>query len=276
MRSTRMTLEEGQQLAIQAGAEDGPSQRPAHGPELLQRKGRLLDLTRPIFEGMPMWFGHQKTFISVNQDHETFRKLWKTNQGFYARNLLISEHCGSHTDAIVEYDEGGPTLTETPLEYYWGEAVVLDLSDVEFQDPDPDGRGYATEEVVQRAEEKLNAAGEEICPGDIVFGWFDYGDRWFPEQKFIDEFPGFSWDGAEYLAKKGIVNLGTDCPGIDNSLDPEFSAHMVCKKYGLVNTENIARLGDLVNRRFTFFGLPLNIDGGTGSPIRAVAWLPEG
>lgn len=49
---------------------------------------------------------------------------------------------------------------------------------------------------------------------------------------------------------------------------------MVCKKYGIVNTENVARLGELVNKRFMFFGLPLHIQGGTGSPIRAVAWFP--
>jgi kynurenine formamidase len=88
------------------------------------------------------------------------------------------------------------------------------------------------------------------------------------------EYPGVSWDGAEYLARKGVVNIGTDCPGIDNSHDPEFSGHMVCKKYGIVNTENLANLGELVWRRFQFFGLPLHIQGGTGSPIRAIAWFP--
>jgi len=107
-----------------------------------------------------------------------------------------------------------------------------------------------------------------------VLSWFDYGDRTFPSQEFIDDFPGFSWDGAEYLAQKGVVNIGTDCAGIDNSLDGEFSAHMVCKKYGIVNTENLTRLGELVNTRFQFFGLPLHIRGGTGSPIRAVAYYP--
>jgi len=50
---------------------------------------------------------------------------------------------------------------------------------------------------------------------------------------------------------------------------------MACKAYGLVNTENLGNLGAVVNRRFQFFGLPLNIEGGTGSPIRAVAWFPE-
>jgi kynurenine formamidase len=49
---------------------------------------------------------------------------------------------------------------------------------------------------------------------------------------------------------------------------------MVCKKYGIVNTENMANLGQLVNQRFQFFGLPLHIKGGTGSPIRAIAWFP--
>lgn len=248
---------------------------PVLGEHLLARPGRIIDLTRPLYEGMPMWFGHQKMFIFTNQDYDGFKRTWKTNAGFYARNLLMSEHTGSHTDAVNEYDPDGAAIDELPLSFYWGEAVCLDLSEAKFQKPDPEGRGYATEDVVRRAEEKLEAAGESIKPGDIVFGWFDYGDRTFPSQEFIDDFPGFSWDGAEYLAKKGVVNLGTDCAGVDNSLDVEFSAHMVCKKYGIVNTENLTRLGELVNTRFLFFGLPLHIQGGTGSPIRAIAYYPE-
>ena len=81
-------------------------------------------------------------------------------------------------------------------------------------------------------------------------------------------------DAAEYLAKKGVVNIGTDCVALDNSLDTQFSTHMLCKKYGTVNTESLANLGRLINRRFMYFGLPLNLPGGTGSPIRAFAYLP--
>jgi kynurenine formamidase len=271
-----MSIQDGQERALRVEAEPGPGRAPANGPHLLDRPGRTVDLTRPIYEGMPMWFGHQKTYISVNQDHETFKALWGTDVGFYARHLTISEHCGTHTDALVEYDPSGPSLTETPLEFYYGSAVCLDLSEAQFCDPDPEGRGYATEEVVRRAEAKLEAAGESIRGGDIVLGWFDYGDRHFPTKRFITECPGYSFDGAEYLAQKGVVNIGTDCVGIDNMLDDKFSAHMVCRKYGIVNTENLANLGELVNRRFQFFGLPLRIEGGTGSPIRAIAWFPEG
>jgi kynurenine formamidase len=270
----QMSFSEAVAAAKAMAFEPGPNAFPAGGTELLKRRGRVLDLTRPVFEGMPQWFGHQKTFTFMNQDHEGFRRLWKTDPGFAARNLLISEHCGTHTDAIYEYDPEGPTLDRQSLEFHWGEALVLDVSEVKFQNPDPEGKGYATEEVLRRAEERLAEHGEEIKSGDIVFLWFDYGDRAYPSEQFMDEFPGISWDGAEYLAKKGVVNIGTDCAGIDNTLDVQFAGHMVCKKYGIVNTESLANLDQLLNQRFIFFGLPLNLRDGTGSPIRAIAWFP--
>lgn len=270
------TLESAGARAREVASEPGPDSCPRLGQELFARSGRVVDLTRPIYEGMPEWHGHQRTFIFANQDYEGFRKRWKTHVGFYARNLIISEHAGTHTDAVVEYLEGGPALDESPLEYYWGSAVCLDLSDVEFSNPDPDGRGFATEERIKAAEAKLAVAGEEIRPGDIVLLWYDWGDRIFPQPRFMEEWPGLSFDGGAYLADKGVVNIGTDCAGVDNSTDDNCSGHMVCRHYGIVNTEALTNLDQLVNQRFWFFGLPLNIRGGTGSPIRAIAWFPHG
>lgn len=267
-------LAQGANAAKQIATSPGPGRFPVLGGDLLHRSGTLIDLSRPIFEGMPLWFGHQKTFIVTNQDHDGFRRIWKTDAGFKARNLIISEHAGTHVDAILEYDADGPSIDRMPLEFFWGEAVCLDLSEVRFQHPDPEGLGYATEAVVRRAESALSDNGESIRPGDTVLCWFDYGDRTYPDQTYTDEYPGMSFDGAEYLARKGVVNIGTDCIALDNSLDEQFSTHMVCKQYGIVNTESLANLGQLVNRRFLYFGLPLNIVGGTGSPIRAFAWLP--
>ena len=254
--------------------ESGPGKFPKLGDHLLERRGEVIDLTRPMFEGMPMWFGHQKFFIVTNQDYEGFRRTWKTDPGFYARNLIMSEHTGTHTDGINEWDPDGPGVDGVPLSFYWGEAVCLDMSHVKFKDPDPDGEGYATTEAIQLAEAELARNGEEIRPGDICLLWFDCGDRLFPQQEFLEQYPGVSWDGAEYLANKGVVNIGTDCVGIDNALDVQFSGHMVCKKYGITNTENLAHLDKIANKRVLFFGLPLFIEGGTGSPIRAFAWVP--
>jgi kynurenine formamidase len=54
-----------------------------------------------------------------------------------------------------------------------------------------------------------------------------------------------------------------------------FPVHMMCRANGITHYENLCNLDQLVNRRFTFFGFPLRIRGGTGSPVRAVAILDE-
>ncbi|WP_442929096.1 cyclase family protein [Mycobacterium sp. MS1601] len=112
-----------------------------------------------------MWFGHQKTFTPTNQDHEGFKRQHHTEIGFYARNLIISEHAGTHTDATIEYDPAGLPIDQLALEMYYGSAVCLDLSEAQFVDPDPDYRGWATEDVVRRAEAKLEAAGRRFAAG---------------------------------------------------------------------------------------------------------------
>ena len=42
-----------------------------------------------------------------------------------------------------------------------------------------------------------------------------------------------------------------------------------------MNTEVLANLDQLCGKRFYYVGLPLKLRDGTGSPIRAIAWLPE-
>jgi kynurenine formamidase len=237
---------------------------PRGGADLLRRdRIKLIDLSRDIFEGMPLWPGHQLPFMMVNQTHEGFKKRWETNFGFEAHNWLMSEHTGTHTDAIVEYSPGGASLDEMPLEYYYGEAVCLDVSNVRHPD-------YMTPEVLERAERE---GGEAIQHGDTVLLYSGHGDRTYPSKEFINVYSGLSRDGAVWLAEKGVVNIGIDSLAIDHSDDMEFSGHAVCAAYQIVNTENLTNLDQLVGKRFVYIGLPLHFREGTGSPVRAVAWL---
>ena len=68
----------------------------------------------------------------------------------------------------------------------------------------------------------------------------------------------------------GVVNIGIDQVAIDHC-DDDGIAHIVCKEYQIVNTEGLRNLDQVVNLRFEFYGLPLLIRAGTGSPIRAIA-----
>src|SRR4051812_22451606 len=107
---------------------------PRVGAEALERRVRVLDLTRELYEGMPIWPGHQRPFAMTNQTYEGFVERWGTKVGFEAHNWLMSEHTGTHTDAISEYDPRGASLDGTPLEYYYGDAICLDVSSVRYPD----------------------------------------------------------------------------------------------------------------------------------------------
>lgn len=236
---------------------------PRGGAELLRkRKVQLIDLSREIFEGMPMFFAHQKPFMMVNQTHEGWKERFGHDIGFEAHNWLMSEHTGTHTDALLEYIPGGPGLDVTPLEYFYGEAVCLDVSAVRYPD-------HITPESLEEA----SARAPEIQSGDIVLLYTGHGERTYPTKDYLEPQTGLNREGALWLADRGVVNIGIDAIAIDHSDDEKFSGHRVCAEYKIVNTEGLANLDRLAGKRFLFLGLPLKFHGGTGSPIRAVAWL---
>jgi kynurenine formamidase len=51
--------------------------------------------------------------------------------------------------------------------------------------------------------------------------------------------------------------------------------HLFSRASGVTHYENLANLAEVSGRRFTFFGFPLRIRGGHGSPVRAVAMLDD-
>ena len=227
---------------------------------------RLIDLSQEIYQGMSVFPMHQPTFIMTNMTfEENMQKTGSKTLGFSARNLLISEHCGTHTDAVSEYVPDGATVDNMPLDYFWGSAVCVDLSGV------PPFNFIKARNL----QEALKNTGLTLRKGDIFLMYTAHYDRNYGTGRYQKEYSGLSYDGAAWLAEKGIVNIGVDAPSIDHPADAEFSGHFVCGKYNITNTENLCNLKALVGQRFLFFGLPLRIRGGSGSPIRAVALLEE-
>jgi kynurenine formamidase len=236
---------------------------PAKGAHLLQRRLKVIDLTGEIFEGMPMWHAHQRPFIMVNHTHAQSVERFGAIMPFEAHNILMSEHTGTHTDAIFEYDPDGPTLDQSPLEYYYGDALCLDLTHVRYP-------AELTPEVLEEAE---RATGHRLGEGDIAVLYTGHADRTLPTADYLRGYTGLRTAGAAWLAERGVVNIAIDAVSIDHADAVDDAAHVVCREYQIVNTEGLCNLSSLAGRRFTFLGLPLNIRGGTGSPIRAVALL---
>ncbi|KAB3530527.1 cyclase family protein [Alkaliphilus serpentinus] len=227
---------------------------------------KLIDLSQEIFQGMSVFPMHQPTFIMTNMTHEeNMQTTGSKALGFSARNLLISEHGGTHCDAVWEYKPSGATIENMPLEYFWGSAICIDLSHI------PPTRYIEPKDL----EQAVAKSGLKIEKGDILLMYTGHHDRHYGTDKWQTTYTGLSYAAAKWLAEAGVVNIGVDAPAIDHPDDINFSGHLVCGEYDITNTENLLNLHLLVNKRFLYFGLPLKIRGGSGSPIRAVALLEE-
>ncbi|MCL6458416.1 MAG: cyclase family protein [Gorillibacterium sp.] len=224
---------------------------------------RVIDLSQEIYQGMPVFPPHQKTMIFPNMSHEESKQ--KLGFEFATNNLLINEHGPTHSDATYEYDPNGLTIDEMPLEYFYGPAVCLDVSHVPAD-------GYITRTDLERA---LDRARLTIDKGDIVLLYTGHYERSYGTDEWLTRYGGLDYEAAEWLAKQGVVNIGVDAPSIDNPDDQRFSGHLICREYAITNTENMCNLDKVAQKRFLYFGLPLKIRKGTGSPIRAVAVFIE-
>lgn len=233
-------------------------------------KYELINLSQEIYEGMPVFGMHQKTFIMINQTHEqNMKETGSKTLGFCARNLLISEHGPTHSDAVWEYNPNGPTIDKMNLSMFWGNAICVDLSHVRYPD-------YIEIEDIEKA---LEAAELNIEKGDIFLMYTGHYNRTYAKgdiEAYKAAYTGLSYKATEWLAKKGVVNIGVDSSAIDQTPDDlDFSGHWVCGKYGMTNTENLCNLDKVAGKRFFYIGLPLRIRDGSGSPVRAAALIEK-
>lgn len=227
----------------------------------------IIDLSQPIYQGMPVYPGHVKTVIFTNPTHDETRRA-KKDFSYQCRGLLMSDHGPTHLDAFnhLTPDPSAESIDRIPLEAFFTWAVCLDVSHVGSQD-------YIRKADLQGA---LKRHGLAIEAGDAVLLWTGHYDRHYGKNnnvQWLHEYPGLDREAAEWLADAGAVNIGVDAPSIDNFKDTAYPAHRVCLERKLINTENLCNLDKVAGRRFVFCGLPLKIIDGTGSPIRAAALL---
>ncbi len=88
-------------------------------------------------------------------------------------------------------------------------------------------------------------------------------------------FPGLAPEAAEWLvADRGIVAVGIDTPSIDYGQSVDFRSHVVLYAENISGFENVANLDLLPERGSYVVALPMKIEGGSGGPLRIVAFVP--
>lgn len=260
---------------------------------------RMIDLTLTISERFPSswpthmpfqrknwnWYNRVETLNGVERD---------SKEGpYFTEWLTIDEHTGTHFDApshfIPHPDSGfenaGPagevTGEKIDLNQLMGDAVVVDVTNLTGQGA-PGESPFILPEHLENWEEKQ---GYRISNEIVLFysGW----DRFYVEGEEGKDYSynalvtksGPGWpspndETIEWLYERGVRCVGTDGVSIGASHDG-VPAHVAGLSKGMLYVENLMNLRLLPPTGTSFLFLPIKVEGASGGPGRAIAFLKK-
>lgn len=236
--------------------------------------GRWLDLSHTFSAATIYWPTSERFRLEPVFDGTT-----EKGYHYAANQFCAAEHGGTHMDAPIHFAAGAPTVDRVPLESLIAPAVVVDLSSRGLKDPD-----YLIGTGDLAGWEKTHGA---IPPGSVVLLRTGY-DRFWPDPvSYLGtaergeaavpklHFPGLAPDAARWLAEQRRIRaVGLDTASIDYGQSTHFESHQILAGRHIPIFENLARLGELPATGALAVALPMNIEGGSGAPLRIVAWVP--
>jgi len=237
--------------------------------------GKWIDLSYDFSEKTPYWptangFKLDTAFNGV------------TEAGFYysAYNFSAAEHGGTHLDAPVHFAKGMWATDEIPLEKLTGDAAVIDVSEKALKDPD-----YLITTSDIEVWEKANG---KLAEDVILFFRTGYGSFYPDAKKYLgtDEkgaaavaklhFPAIHPEASQWLvSNRKIKAVGIDVASVDFGQSKDFKTHQVLYSQNIPGFENVANLEKLPAKGAYIVALPMKIKGGSGGPLRIVAWIKE-
>lgn len=197
-------------------------------------------------------------------------------------NLTLTTHAKTHMDSPWHYgptSEGKPakTIDQIPLEWCYGDGVVLDFSHKKKGDA-------ISEQDVRQALEKI---GYRIKPFDIVLIRTDTS-RHIGEAGYENLHPGMSREATWWLIERGVKVMGIDAWGWDRPFDvmeeeyrkgvkdKYWAAHFVGREREYCHLENLINLDKIpVPFSFKVSVFPIKIKSASAAWVRAVAMIED-
>ncbi len=195
--------------------------------------------------------------------------------------LTLTSHTGTHVDAPSHYGSRGPhgrprTIDEMPLEWFWGPALVLDLTAADV--------GAAGVADLQKA---FAAAGREPEPGDLVL--LNTGAaRLAGTRDYFTHFTGLDGPAVHLLLDHGVRVIGTDAFSLDAPFTEILTryrdtgdravlwpAHFAGRDREYCQIERLAHLDALPAFGATVTCFPVRIAGAGAGWARAVAFVDD-
>jgi arylformamidase len=203
---------------------------------------KIYDISRTINPNLAVWPGD--TPFSAE-------KVLAMSRGASVNltTLTLSSHTGTHADAPYHFVNDGLTINQVPLAAYLGPATVV---------------------TVEREAGPLTPADfPNLEWSGLERLLVHSGASHKPLAEFPTEFIYPSPELAAWLGQHGVVLFGSDAPSMDDMNSKSLPGHNALHQHGIAILEGLL-LADIPDGRYELIALPLKIESGDGSPIRAI------
>lgn len=211
---------------------------------------RIVDLSHDLAPEMPLYPGTMaprfKETATIDSD------------GYREKRISLCVHSGTHVDAPAHIIKGAATLDQLPVQTYWGQASLVDVS-------------LTGKLAITLDDLLLHADAIGRYPFLLLHtGW----SRYWGSESYFSGFPALTPEAALFLVDAGVNGVGLDTPSADAMDARGLPIHHILLGAGMIVVENLTNLEGLPETGFSFACLPLKIRDADGSPVRAVAILP--
>lgn len=201
----------------------------------------IIDISRRLNPALAVWPGDTPFSLTTNLSLAQGAAVNLTT-------LTLSAHTGAHADAPWHFAAAGATIDQLDLTAYWGLAQVVSVARSEGALVAADFAAYDLT-VAPRLLVRSRASA-------------------YPVDEFLTRYVYPSPELAAYLGGLGIILYGSDAPSMDAVDAKTLSGHHALWRHGIAILEGLA-LADIPDGLYELAALPLRIDGGDGSPVRA-------
>jgi kynurenine formamidase len=227
----------------------------------------IVDLTHTINAQVPEYEPTAKPQYQAT-DIATIDK-----DGYFAREISLPEHFGTHLDAPAHFARGLWTVDQIPPERMLAPLVVLDVTAGPKSDPDY----QVSVEDVARWEHSHG----QIPENAVAIANTGWDSRWNSAHEYrnadakgVMHFPGYSLEAAKFLVEgRHVLGLGIDTLSIDYGPSKEFPVHQYTLSHSVYHLENVANLEHVPSEGAMVVVAPMKLEGGSGSPVRIFALL---
>jgi len=203
---------------------------------------KIHDISHTMRAGMAVWPGDTPFSRTVTAKMED-------GAPYDSSAITLSLHAGTHLDAPGHYLPGGCTVDKLDLSVLVGPAELVTV------------RPGAASGITARDIEKCLAGR----PRRLLLRANPPTD--FTE--FPSDFVPLTAEAAQAIVAAGVELLGVDSPSVDRFGSPALPVHQALGKRGVIIVENLC-FRDIPDGQYTFVALPLKIEAGDASPVRAV------